>query len=126
MLALLTPAAVLVCVVTTARSTTPHANQGGGGAFGTWNDDDGTGMPAYSYQLDQTTEEGRKIAASYYGAARMTQETWGRDPADHLFAFGNDRLVGITSTYGYTQIRQDETGPKFLQDYQPSEQQYVL
>ena len=37
---------------------------------------------------------------------------------------GNDRLVALTSTFGYTQIRQDETGPKLLNDFDPPRSQF--
>ena len=42
----------------------------------------------------------------------------------NLRVSGNDRLVALTSTFGYTQIRQDETGPKLLNDFDPSRSQF--
>jgi hypothetical protein len=38
---------------------------------------------------------------------------------------GNDRLVAVASNYGYVQVRQDEGGPKFLNDYDPQKSKYA-
>lgn len=93
---------------------------GDGGAFGRWVDADADGMPAFDYTLDQTSPAGAKIARGYHDAVHQTD--W-RDPRDNLFEFGNDRLVAVASTFGYAQVRQDEQGPKFLQDVDPPSHQ---
>lgn len=92
---------------------------GDGGSFGEWVTDAG-GMPAFDYTLDQTSPTGAKIARAYHDATH--QSDW-RDPRDNLFELGNDRLVVVASTFGYVQVRQDERGPKFLQDVNPPSHQ---
>ncbi|MCJ7648288.1 MAG: hypothetical protein MUP85_06720, partial [Candidatus Lokiarchaeota archaeon] len=43
---------------------------------------------------------------------------------DHSFQIGNDRLVAVVSNFGYMQVRQDEGGPKFLNDYDPQRNRF--
>ena len=86
----------------------------GGGAFGNWSQD-ASGLPSFAYTLDQTSAAGAKVAGLY--AARVGTAMDQRHPTDHLFEFGNDRVVALTSTYGYTQVRHDERGPTLLNDF---------
>jgi hypothetical protein len=46
------------------------------------------------------------------------------DPTASIFHIGNDELVLLLSTHGYAQVRQDEGGPKLLNDYSPSQSQF--
>jgi Cellobiose phosphorylase len=80
----------------------------GSGNFGEWIEDE-HGLPAYRYSCDQVSEP---------RAVTPTNPAW-RAPTDHSHQVGNDRLVAVASNYGYVQVRQDEGGPKFLNDYDP-------
>ena len=80
----------------------------GSGNFGEWISDD-FGLPAYRYTCDQVNDP---------RAVTPTNPAW-RLPTDHSHQVGNDRLVAVASNYGYVQVRQDEGGPKFLNDYDP-------
>ncbi|MBY8987952.1 MAG: hypothetical protein KGD61_05815 [Candidatus Lokiarchaeota archaeon] len=42
-----------------------------------------------------------------------------RSKTEHLHQVVNDRLVAVTSIYGYVQVRQDEGGPKYLNEFYP-------
>lgn len=82
----------------------------GSGSFGDWITD-AQGLPCFEYLTDQTEDP----------AAATPVETAWRAPTDHTHQVGNDRLVAAVSNYGYLQVRQDEGGPKFLNDYRPDE-----
>jgi hypothetical protein len=84
----------------------------GSGHFGEWFEDE-HGLPAYRYTCDQAHDP---------KAIAPTNPMW-RAPADHSHQVGNDRLVAVASNYGYVQVRQDEGGPKFLNDYDPAHHQ---
>jgi hypothetical protein len=86
----------------------------GSGYFGEWIEDE-HGLPAYRYTCDQVHDP---------KAITPVNEVF-RSKTDHSFLVGNDRLVGIASNYGYIQVRQDEGGPKYLNDYNPECQQYA-
>src|SRR5512143_378513 len=86
----------------------------GSGNFGEWIIDE-FGLPAYHYTCDQLTEP---------RAVTPTNPAW-RAPTDHSHQVGNDRLVAVASNYGYVQVRQDEGGPKFLNDYDPARGHYA-
>jgi hypothetical protein len=86
----------------------------GSGNFGEWIEDE-HGLPAYRYTCDQTTDP---------KAVAPTNPIW-RAPTDHSHQLGNDRLVAVASNYGYVQVRQDEGGPKFLNDYDPKRGHYA-
>ncbi|MFX1407227.1 MAG: GH36-type glycosyl hydrolase domain-containing protein [Promethearchaeota archaeon] len=86
----------------------------GSGYFGEWIEDE-HGLPAYRYTCDQVNDP---------KAITPVNEVF-RSKTDHSFLVGNDRLVGVASNYGYIQVRQDEGGPKYLNDYNPEEQQYA-
>lgn len=85
----------------------------GSGHFGRWQTD-AHGLPAYRYTCDQLTDP---------LAVLPVDKAW-RSPTDHMHQVGNDRLVAVASNYGHLQIRQDEGGPKFLNDYLPEEDRY--
>ncbi len=86
----------------------------GSGHFGEWFEDE-HGLPAYRYTCDQVHDP---------KAVVPTNPVW-RIPTDHSHQVGNDRLVAVASNYGYVQVRQDEGGPKFLNDYDPAHHQYA-
>jgi len=86
----------------------------GSGNFGEWIEDE-HGLPAYRYTCDQTRDP---------KAVAPTNPIW-RAPTDHSHQVGNDRLVAMASNYGYVQVRQDEGGPKFLNDYDPPQNHYA-
>lgn len=85
----------------------------GSGYFGEWIDDE-FGLPAYLYNCDQINDP---------KAISPVNEAW-RMKTDHSFQIGNDRLVAVVSNYGYMQVRQDEGGPKFLNDYEPQRNRF--
>jgi len=80
----------------------------GSGNFGEWIED-GFGLPAYRYTCDQLHES---------RAVTPTNPAW-RAGREHWHQVGNNRLVAVGTNYGYVQVRQDEGGPKFLNDYDP-------
>ncbi len=80
----------------------------GSGRFGQWIED-GFGLPAYRYRVDPDAAD---LEAGTY-CSRV------RRPGDHVHQVGNDRLVAVVSTCGYVRVRQDEGGPKFLDDHDP-------
>lgn len=85
----------------------------GGGIFGRWVN--GLyGVRAYQYELDQTVD---------LRALTLTNEAW-NDRRNHIFQIGNDRITATCSNFGYIQVRQDERCPKYLNDYNPSKNQY--
>ncbi len=86
----------------------------GSGYFGEWFTD-AFGLPAYRYTCDQVHDP---------KAISPTSPIW-RAPTDHSHQVGNDRLVAVASNYGYVQVRQDEGGPKFLNDYDPPRGHYA-
>ena len=86
----------------------------GSGYFGEWIVDQ-LGLPAYWYDCDQTRDP---------KAVTPVNPIW-RSPTDQSHQVGNDRLVAVASNYGYVQVRQDEGGPKFLNDYDPAHSRYA-
>jgi len=82
----------------------------GSGSFGDWIADP-QGLPCFEYLTNQTEDS----------TAVTPVETAWRAPTDHTHQVGNDRLVAAVSNYGYVQVRQDEGGAKFLNDYRPAE-----
>ena len=85
----------------------------GSGAFGEWIEDP-FGLPAYRYTCDQTRDP---------RVVTPVNPVW-RGPTEHSHQVGNDRLVAVASNDGYVQVRQDEGGPKFLNDYGPAHNHY--
>jgi hypothetical protein len=86
----------------------------GSGHFGRWLKDE-FGLPAYDYTCNQLSDE---------KARTPMNEMW-RSNRDHYFLVGNDRIVGIASNFGYVKLRQDEGGPKYLNYYEPSLNQFA-
>jgi hypothetical protein len=80
----------------------------GSGHFGGWITDE-FGLPASRYASNQSSDP----------AAVTPVHPQRRSATDHTLQVGNDRLVAAVSNYGYVQVRQDEGGPKFLNDYAP-------
>ncbi|MCJ7650073.1 MAG: hypothetical protein MUP85_15785, partial [Candidatus Lokiarchaeota archaeon] len=85
----------------------------GSGYFGEWIEDE-FGLPAYFYTCDQINDP---------KAISPVNEIW-RMNNDHSFQIGNDRLVAVVSNFGYMQVRQDEGGPKFLNDHDPQRNRF--
>ena len=86
----------------------------GSGYFGEWIKDE-HGLPAYRYTCNQINDP---------KAITPMNEVW-RLNTDHIHQVGNDRLVGVASNYGYIQVRQDEGSPKYLNEYDPNNNQYA-
>ncbi|NVM17300.1 MAG: hypothetical protein HWN80_06255 [Candidatus Lokiarchaeota archaeon] len=86
----------------------------GSGYFGEWIEDE-YGLPAYRYTCDQTKD---------IKAITPMNEKW-RSNTEHLHQVGNDRLVAVTSNYGYIQVRQDEGSPKYLNEFNPEQGHYA-
>ena len=86
----------------------------GSGYFGEWIKDE-HGLPAYKYTCNQISDP---------KAITPMNEVW-RLKTDHIHQVGNDRLVGVASNYGYIQVRQDEGSPKYLNEYDPHNNQYA-
>ena len=86
----------------------------GSGNFGKWINDE-QGLPAYQYTCNHLEDP---------KAITKTNKQW-RPENEHLHQVGNDRVVGVASNYGHIQLRQDEGSPKFLNDYNPDENQYA-
>ena len=93
-----------VCVL--AQAVPLASAAGDGGAFGDWGAD-AFGLPTYNYTLDQLRDAA--VATRYAeGAARgigRADLQLGRAPDDHVFQFGNDRLIVLASNFGYVQAR---------------------
>ena len=80
----------------------------GSGYFGEWIQDE-FGLPAFDYTCDQTKD----------AKARTDVNSGVLDATEHIHQVGNDRVVAIASNYGHVRVRQDEGGPKFLNDHAP-------
>jgi len=80
----------------------------GSGYFGRWIKDE-FGLPAFNYTCDQIHDTKAKTDVNPGILA----------PTEHIHQVGNDRVVAIASNYGHVRVRQDEGGPKFLNDYAP-------
>jgi hypothetical protein len=85
----------------------------GSGSFGEWIEDE-SGLPAFRYTCDQIHDP---KAVTSLGPGILS-------PTDHIHQVGNDRLVAVVSNYGHVQVRQDEGGPKFLNDHSPERSQF--
>lgn len=90
-----------------------HRKPYGSGYFGEWITDEHGGV-AYHYTCDQLNDP---------KAVTPTDPIF-RDATDQWHQVGNDRLVATASNFGHMQVRQDEGGPKFLNDYIPTEGQF--
>jgi len=89
------------------RYTSPN-NSYGSGSFGDWIADP-QGLPCYRYTCNQLEDS----------AAVTPVETAWRAPTDQTHQIGNDRIIAAASNYGYIQVREDEGGAKFLNDFEP-------
>jgi hypothetical protein len=99
-----------------AHAASPPAKTGtpyGSGHFGEWIEDE-FALPAYRYTCDQATDP-RAITPVTPGILSATE---------HIHQVGNDRITAIASNDGTVRVRQDEGGPKFLNDYSPEGGQY--
>lgn len=74
----------------------------GSGAFGRWTVDV-DGLPAYRYTLDNAADDRAQWTLSD-GSTRR----------DHMFQIGNDRVIGVTDTDGFTQLFLKDRGPTLL------------
>ncbi|MHA1670064.1 MAG: GH36-type glycosyl hydrolase domain-containing protein [Promethearchaeota archaeon] len=86
----------------------------GSGYFGEWIEDE-FGLPAFRYICDQINDP---------KAITPMHKEW-RSETEHLHQVGNDRLVAVSSNYGYIQVRQDEGSPKYLNEYNPKQGYYA-
>ncbi|MGA9668609.1 MAG: hypothetical protein WBQ94_05330 [Terracidiphilus sp.] len=85
----------------------------GSGHFGEWIEDE-FALPAYRYTCDQISDP-KAITSVTPGILA---------PTEHIHQVGNDRITAIVSNEGHVRVRQDEGGPKFLNDYIPAEGQF--
>jgi hypothetical protein len=90
-----------------------HGTAYGSGHFGQWITDP-FGLPAYRYTCDQVHDP---------KAISPTDAVF-RAPTDQFHQIGNGRVVALASNYGYIQLREDEGGAKFLNDYNPQQGHY--
>lgn len=82
--------------------------------FGKWVKDE-FDLPSFEYTLNQYKyEERNPMASPFFNKTK-----------DHYAQIGNDNIIGIPSNYGYMRIREDEGGPKFLNDYNEQEKEYA-
>lgn len=91
----------------------PQNNAYGSGYFGNWVEDE-FGLPALHYTCDQLHDPKAATAVNPGILA----------PTEHIHQVGNDRLCAIASNFGHVRARQDEGGPKFLNDYAPERGQF--
>lgn len=85
----------------------------GSGDFGRWSQDE-FGLPLFCYTANQTVEP-----------SAVTDVRPGILSArEHIHQVGNDRITALASNYGTVRVRQDEGGPKILNDIDPEAQQF--
>ena len=82
--------------------------------FGKWTKDE-FDLPSFAYTLNQY---------AYQDPNPMASPIFNKKN-DHYAQIGNDNIIGIPSNYGYMRIREDEGGPKFLNDYDESRDEYA-
>lgn len=100
----------------------------GGGSFGLWGTDE-YGLPFYNFTANQSAAA--LLVGSYSRVARDSAEPgeqgggpFAQDPTASMFHIGNDELVLLLSTHGHAQVRQDQGGPKLLNDFNPADNQF--
>ena len=93
----------------TATATVPTDS----GVFGEWATDE-WGNVAYDYRANQL-DDARAITPT---------DPIFRDSRDHWHQIGNGRIIATASNFGHLQVRQDEGGAKFLNDYIPTEGEF--
>jgi hypothetical protein len=89
-------------------SPPPAAKAFGSGHFGAWVEDR-FALPAYAYTCDQFHDP---------KAVTPVSPAW-QSPVRHWHQVGNDRVVALAANDGTVQVRQDEGGPKLLNDFDP-------
>ena len=92
----------------------PEPRAFGSGHFGAWVEDR-FGLPAYAYTCDQVHDP---------KAVTPVNPAW-QSPTRHWHQVGNDRLVALASNDGTVQVRQDEGGPKLLNDFDPQRHRFA-
>ena len=85
----------------------------GSGHFGRWTEDE-FGLPAFEYTCNHITDP---LASSPIKPGILR-------PNEHVHQVGNDRITALASNYGHVRVRQDEGGPKILNDVDPEAHQY--
>eukprot|EP01084_Bolivina_argentea_P113351 202032_1 len=107
--------------VITSSKIHPSLYGNDSGLFGQWTQQTPYNLPAYIYTLDQINNP---IATEYNSS--VVYQSWDHplpsriNITDHSFQFGNDRITVVASNYGYIQMRSDESAPKLLNDFNPS------
>eukprot|EP00729_Bicosta_minor_P016853 gene16853-26961_t len=103
-----------------------------GGRYGRWEHDEDE-LPVYCYTLDQakdtptsaglapprangTTRWSESPPLNGFGMPGGAIDTTARGAREHSFHLGNDRITLVGSNYGSFRVRQDEGGPKWLND----------
>ena len=117
----------LSALVATAAGAEPKpkmdSGHESGGAYGEWVNDT-LGLPAFRYTFDQIAHSSRNFTPSteapwehvYWGELPLSNAPTIRTHSEHIFQLGNDRLVVLASNFGAVRVRQDEGGPKLLND----------
>jgi hypothetical protein len=85
----------------------------GSGYFGRWAEDE-FGLPVFEYTCNQTTDA--KAVTPIKPGILL--------PTEHIHQVGNDRITALASNYGHVRVRQDEGGPKILNDVDPETSQF--
>ncbi len=85
----------------------------GSSHFGRWVEDE-SGLPAFAYDCNQVTDP-RAVTPIKPGILL---------PTEHVHQVGNDRITALASNYGHVRVRQDEGGPKILNDVDPETHQF--
>lgn len=80
------------------------ADEGDGGIFGTWFDDEG--LPAFEYTLDQVRDPRAEWQTRLTGPSRL-----------HWHQLGNDRIIAIATNEGWVQLYSHEYGPRWINQY---------
>lgn len=113
-------AARLRAAVGGGRSASPTDTGGahsdgayGSGHFGRWTEDE-FGLPAFEYTCNQTRDA---LALSAIKPGILL-------PNEHVHQVGNDRISALASNFGDLRVRQDEGGPKILNDVDPEAHQF--
>lgn len=113
---------VVVVVLGSASKATPQPRAAG--MYGYW-ERDSVGMPVLQYTFDQiqnasagryTPSAGAPWERVYWGELPLSTDNEIRAHSEHPFQLGNDRIVVVANNFGAVRVRQDEGGPKFLQD----------
>lgn len=111
--ALETPRLSVLGTPLTITDTKKGTKTYGSGYFGEWIEDE-FGLPAFHYTCKQENDPKAVTRVSHSILS----------PTEHIHQVGNDRLIAVASNYGHIRVRQDEGGPKFLNDYAPEDNQF--